>query len=568
MSIVKSFVPVSLRGYQRSWLTGDLIAGATLAAVAIPETMGYTSIAQTPIVTGLYTVIFPTMLFVLLGSSRLLVVGADSATAALLAAGLGAAAISGVTPGSQQWLAYCSVIALMCGGLLIIARVFRLGFLGDFLSASVLVGFLTGVGVQVFSGQIPDMLGVPKGSGTWIEQQWTMITSIPDLNWPTFAFALGTLAIILGCKRFVPKVPGAIVAVILSIIISAAVDAEADGVAMVGAVQGGFPPIGLPEGISMSDIADNMATLTAIAFSCFVLIIAQSAATSRSFAMKHGQPVDINRDIVGLSASNFAAGLSGTFVVNGSPTKTQILDEQKGRTQLANLTMSLIVLLVVLFFTGLLADMPKAVLGAIVFLIGVDLVDIKGLRLIAAVRKGEFVIAVITAIVVCAVGVEQGIILAIVVSILYIIKRQYTPNDYLVGVSKDGEPTYLPPTPGTQSAPGLIIFRYDSELFYANANRFVDDVEALIGAAPDPVEWLILDASSLDDVDYSAGKALQGLLDYLEARSITPVLARVDTSLLATLQKYGIDKRIGTDHIFGNLIDAYNAFEARAQPKA
>ena len=223
MSIVKSFVPVSLRGYQRSWLTGDLIAGATLAAVAIPETMGYTSIAQTPIVTGLYTVIFPTMLFVLLGSSRLLVVGADSATAALLAAGLGAAAISGVTPGSQQWLAYCSVIALMCGGLLIIARVFRLGFLGDFLSASVLVGFLTGVGVQVFSGQIPDMLGVPKGSGTWIEQQWTMITSIPDLNWPTFAFALGTLAIILGCKRFVPKVPGAIVAVILSIIISAAI---------------------------------------------------------------------------------------------------------------------------------------------------------------------------------------------------------------------------------------------------------------------------------------------------------------------------------------------------------
>ena len=566
MSLATNLVPVSMRGYQKSWFAGDIIAGATLAAVAIPETMGYTSIAQTPIVTGLYTVIFPTMLFVLLGSSRLLVVGADSATAALLAAGLGAAAIPGVTPGSQQWLGYCGVIALMCGALLVIARIFRLGFLGDFLSASVLVGFLTGVGVQVFSGQIPDMLGVPKGTGTWFEQQWTMITSITDLNWPTFAFALGTLAIILGFKRGLPKVPGAIIAVVLSIIISAAVNADADGVAIVGPVQGGFPPIGLPEGVTMSGVSANMATLIAIAFSCFVLIIAQSAATSRSFAMKHGQPVDINRDIVGLSGANFAAGLSGTFVVNGSPTKTQILDEQKGRTQLANLTMAVIVLLVVLFFTGLLADMPKSVLAAIVFLIGVDLVDIAGLKLIARVRTSEFVIAVVTAVVVCAVGVEQGIILAIVVSILNIIRRQYRPRDYVVDVSSAGEPTFLAATPGTQSAPGLIIFRYDSELFYANANSFVDDVEKLIASAPDPVEWLIIDASSLDDVDYSAGKSLNGLLDLLAARKVTPVLARVDTSLLETLSKYGIDSRIGTEHIYGNLIDAYNAFEAR--PKA
>lgn len=563
---VKSLIPLSLRGYQKSWFSGDLIAGATLAAVAIPECMGYTSIAQTPIVTGLYTVIFPTMLFVLLGSSRLLVVGADSATAALLAAGLGAAGIAGVTPGSQEWLAYCSVIALMCGFLLILARVLRLGFLGDFLSASVLVGFLTGVGVQVFTGQIPDMLGIPKGTGSWLQQQWTMLTSLGDISWPTFAFALGTLAIILGFKRFLPKVPGAIVAVVLSIIISAAIDAQADGVAIVGAVQGGFPPIGLPAGITLSDVTSNMATLVAIAFSCFVLIIAQSAATSRSFAMKHGQPVDVNRDIVGLSGASFAAGLSGTFVVNGSPTKTQILDEQKGRTQLANLTMSLIVLLVVLFFTGLLADMPKAVLGAIVFLIGVDLVDVLGLRIIGRSRRGEFIIAVLTAVVVCAVGVEQGIILAIVISILNIIRRQYSPKDFVVGMNAQGQPTYTKAAAGVQSAPGLIVFRYDAELFYANANRFVDEVEALIEKAPVPVEWLVIDAGSLDDVDYSAGKSLGGLLDYLNARNITPALARADTALVATLKSYGIDSRISPDHLFGNLTDAFAAFENREKP--
>src|SRR6476661_5249332 len=195
-------VPVGLRGYQRAWLTRDCVAGLTLAAVAIPETMGYTSIAQVPVVTGLYTVLFPPLVFALLGSSRLLVVGADSATAAILAAGLAALGIAGLTPDSPQWLAMASLAALVCGGMLLIARLLKLGFLGDFLSASVLVGFLTGVGIQVFSGQIPDMLGIPKGSGNWLEQQWSTITHIGAANLWTVAFAVGALVIIIGFKRF------------------------------------------------------------------------------------------------------------------------------------------------------------------------------------------------------------------------------------------------------------------------------------------------------------------------------------------------------------------------------
>jgi MFS superfamily sulfate permease-like transporter len=306
-----------------------------------------------------------------------------------------------------------------------------------------------------------------------------------------------------------------------------------------------------------------MADVVGIAFSCFILIIAQSAATSRSFAMKHGDRVDVNRDILGLSGSNLAAGLSGTFVVNGSPTKTQILDGQKGKTQVANLTMALIALLFTLFFTGLLTNMPKAVLGAIVFLIGVDLIDITGLKRIASRRKSEFVIAVITAVVVCAVGVEQGIILAIAISILEIIRRQYRPKDFVVSISPTGEPSYVASGPGVQSQAGLIVFRYDAELFYANANSFVDDVERLIDTAPSPVEWLILDASSLDDIDYSAGIALAGLLDFLAARNITFALARADSSLTTTLQKYGLSSRIPSDHLYGNLSDAVQAFDAR-----
>ena len=372
MSALARFTPESLRGYQRSWLSGDLIAGVTLAAVAIPETMGYTSIAQTPVVTGLYTVIFPTIVFALLGSSRLLVVGADSATAAIMAAGLASLGIAGLVPNSAEWVAYSSLVALVCGGLLILARLLKLGFLGDFLSASVLIGFLTGVGIQVLTGQIPEMLGIPKGSGNWFYQQWHTITHVGDTNGWTAAFAAGAIVIIVGFKRFAPVVPGAVIAVILSIILSNALDATTHGVSVIGPVKGGFPPVGLPKGITWSDIP----TVLAISLSCFVLIIAQSAATSRSFAMKHEQRVDVNRDIVGLSGASLAAGLTGTFVVNGSPTKTEILDEQHGRTQLANVTMSLVVLIVVLFLTGLLTNMPKAVLAAIVFLIGLGLVDI------------------------------------------------------------------------------------------------------------------------------------------------------------------------------------------------
>jgi len=552
------FIPMALRGYHRSWLSTDIVAGATLAAVAIPECMGYTSIAQTPVVTGLYTVIFPTVVFALLGCSRLLVVGADSATAAILAAGLASLGIAGLTPNTAQWVAYCGAIALITGVLLLVARLLRLGFIGDFLSASVLIGFLTGVGVQVLTGQIPSMLGIPKGTGGWLSQQWHTITSLGSTQWETFAFAAGTLVVILGFKRFLPKVPGAIVAVVLSIVISAVSNASAHGVSVVGAVTGGFPPVGVPKGVSWS----NLGGMTTIAISCLVLIVAQSAATSRSFAMKHGDPVDVNRDIVGLGGANLAAGFTGTFVVNGSPTKTQILDGQKGKTQVANLTMSAIVLLVVLFFTKALTDMPKATLGAIVFLIGIDLVDIAGLSRIRRRRVDEFVIAVLTAVVVCAVGVEQGIILAIVVSLLELIRRQYQPKDFLVTLDDDGEPAYLKPAPGSQSAPGLLVFRFDAELFYANCNRFVDDIELLIDKAPDPVRWLVVDAGSISDVDFSAGISLGGLLDFAAARKITFALARADDSLLTTLTTYGLTERIGQGRLFGNLTDAVAAFEA------
>ena len=555
--------PESLKGYQRTWLRGDIVAGVTLAAVAIPETMGYATIAQMPVVTGLYTVIFPTLVFALLGASKLLVVGADSATAALMAAGLTGLAVTGLTPFSSEWVAWAGLVALVTGALLVLARLLRLGFIGDFLSASVLIGFLTGVGVQVLTGQIPGMLGVTKGTGTWLQQQWAWIQEVPDADWYTIGFSVLTLACIYGFKKWLPKIPGALVAIVASIIISSAIDAKSKGVAVIGAVQGGFPPLGLPSGITWSDAAQ----VIPLALSCVVLIIAQSAATSRSFAMKHADKVDVNRDIVGLSGANLAAGLSGTFVVNGSPTKTQILDEDHGRTQLANITMSAIVLLFVLFFTSVLQDMPSAVLAAIVFTIGVSLIDALGLKVVYRERYSEFVVAILTAVIVCAIGVEQGIIVAIIMSVIDLVRRQYSPDRFVVGVERDGQRGYEKPTPGTQSAPGLLVFRYDADLFYANANRMSDDVQQLMAGAPDPVRWLVLDCSVISDADYSAGVALNGLVDYVHGHDAVFSLAGADDSLVETFKAYGLFQRLHPSHVYGSVQDAIAAFEAsQSQP--
>jgi MFS superfamily sulfate permease-like transporter len=285
-----------------------------------------------------------------------------------------------------------------------------------------------------------------------------------------------------------------------------------------------LPPVGLPGGFTGSDVA----SATTIAFACFVLIIAQSAATSRSFAAKHGERVDINRDLVGLSGASLAAGLTGTFVVNGNPTKTEILDEQKGRTQVANMTMSAVALLFVVFLTSLLTNMPVAVLAGIVFMIGLGLIDVAGLRRIRSRRMDEFVIACVTAVVVFAIGVEQGIVLAIVLSLIEVVRRAYHPSDFVVGEGAADQLNYTAAAAGVQSRPGLVIFRFDAALFYANATQFTDDVKTVVEGAPTLVRWLVLDCSSVDDVDYSAGLELTHLITYAHQGQAELGLAHVD----------------------------------------
>ncbi|MFT4202236.1 SulP family inorganic anion transporter [Gordonia sp. (in: high G+C Gram-positive bacteria)] len=545
----------ALRGYRPAWLRADLLAGITLAAVAIPEAMGYSTIAGVPVSAGLYTLIVPTALFALLGASRLMVVGADSATAALLASGIAALGIAGLASGTPQWLAMTSIVALLCGALLLIAWILRLGFLGDFLSTAALTGFLAGVGVSVLLGQLPAILGLGHHEGRAWHRIPAFLRDLQHANPWAIGFAVVTVAALLLGQRFAPRFPTAVVVVAGSIALVWLAGLQ-DRLPVVGDLQAGLPRVRIPQGLTVSTAVQ----LLPLAAGCALVILAQSAATARSFAQRDGETADVNRDLLGLAAGNAGAAFTGTFVVNGSPTKTEFLADQHARTQVANLVLSASTLVVALFAGPALARLPHAVLGGIVALIAVRLIDVDELRAIWKVRRTEFVIAAATAATVLVFGVRDGIVLAVVASLIEIIRRQYRPEKFVVGIRGDGGREYVTAAPGAQSMPGLIVFRYDADLFYANAGRFTDDVIGLIRAAPDPVRWLVLDCSSIADVDYSAARELNGLIDFVHARGAHFVLAGADAELQQTLKEEGILALINADHVFHGVGSAVRAY--------
>jgi high affinity sulfate transporter 1 len=528
----------------------DVIAGVTLAALAIPEVMGYTSIAGMPVVTGLYTILLPIFAFALLGSSRHLVVGADSATAAVMAAGIGSLALAG----STQYVALAGLLALMAAALLLIARLIGLGFLADFLSRTVLIGFLTGVGIQVACGQVGGMLGIPEGKGVKINgheftgtigKLFSTLKNIDQLSWTTVAVSAGVLGVIVGLRIINRKIPGALIAVVGSIVISWAADLSSHGVATLGKLPGGLPSIGWPNNVTWSDVTALLGTAASI----FVLILAQSAATSRAYAAKYNDRFDENVDLVGLAGASAMAGLSGTFVVNGSPTKTQMVDGAGGRSQVAQVTTGLIVMIVLLFLTAPIQYMPKAVLASVVFLIGIELVDLAGMGRILHLRVDEFVVATLVAVTVVVVGVEQGIVLAIVASLISHLRRSYRPPTAVLQPVPGGPGFHsVAAKADARSAPGLVVYRFAGSLYYANADLFHQQVTAF-ATAEDPPAWVCLDLAAMPDIDYTGGETLRQVHRFLTEHHVHMVIAEPMQQVCIVLDRYDLTRVIGPSSI-------------------
>ena len=551
LPILQGILPVN-----RSQVMTDILAGVTLAALAIPEVMGYTKISGTPVVTGLYTILIPLILYALFGASRHLVVGADSATAAILAGSLAGIA----TPGSAEWLALAGTLALLAAAFLFLASLARLGFLADFLSRTVLVGFLSGVGIQVCAGEIPGMFGLPGGGHGAIRHLIADTQQIGRANPADVVISIAVLVVIVGSRKLSKMIPGALIAVIGAIIATWFFNLESHGVHVLGPIQGGLPKLGLPESIGDWTL---LRKLLPPAFAMFVVILAQSAATSRAYATRESEDFNENVDLMGLCLANVGAGLSGTFVVNGSPTKTQIVESAGGHSQLSQLTTGLLVLIVLLFLTGPLAYLPTAVLSTIVFLIGVELIDAKDMRRIFVARPWEFWVALATALAVVFAGVEQSILLAIVMSLVVHTRHGYLVNNMLlVPDEKNGLRQQRVSAP-EQVQPGLMIYRFMHNMYYANSHVLTGEVMELARGAPPPLVWFCIDAAAVNDVDFTAAESLRTLYSALAGKGVRLVFCELVDEVQEEFDRSQLTDLLGRDAFFPTPAAAVTAYGLR-----
>ncbi len=552
--------PILFRGmrpFNTARAIRDGLAGIELAAMSVPQALGYTRIAGMPAVTGFYTLLLPLLAFATFGASRYLVVAADSATAAILAG-----QVSGMAPvASARYVALAGLVALLTAGFLLVARLLRLGFLADFLSQTVLMGFLTGVGFQVGIAVLGEMLGVEVQSHRTVGQLAEVFRGLPQVHLPSLGLAALVVGGVLALGRFAPRVPGPLIAVAGAVAASANWDFAGHGIGILGPIAGGLPHLGLPN-VSWKDVEP----LISVSASCFLMIVAQSAATARVYAERSHQRLDENADLVGLSAANVAAALSGTFVVNGSPTQTAMVESSGGRSQAAHVATAAVVALVLLFLTGPLQYLPRCVLGAIVFLVAIGLVDLRGLRGIRRESPGEFALAVTTAAVVVLVGVEQGIVLAMVLSLLRIVRHSYRPHTAVLVEGEGGIWQLTPAVPGATSEPGLAVYRFGAALFYANAGRFSDEVRGLAGPSPSPLRWIVVDAGAITHVDYTAARVLRELQQDLARRGVELVFAHVESDLRPDLDRHHITELIGPNRIFDSLHEALAAYHSLTKP--
>jgi high affinity sulfate transporter 1 len=534
----------------------EVIAGLTLAAIAIPEVMGYTRIAGTPVVTGIYTILFPVIIFALFGASRHLVIGADSATAAILAHAI----IPLAAIGSPEYMSYVYLLSIMVGVLLLVCRLLRLGFIGKFLSRTVLAGFLAGIGVLVALGQLGGMLGIQATGDGLLAEFLNTLTQLSQTNLYAAAVAGATLAIIvvpglLGKKfAWLKKIPWPLIALAISIVVGSSLIRAGGNLPSVGSISGGLPHLMIPA-VSM----DKIMALLPAALTIVVVIITQSAATAYEFAGRHDESVDINADIVGLGLANISAGLSGTFIANGSPTKTQIADNAGGRSQLTNIVAAGMAVVVLLFLTGLLEYLPVATLSALVFVIGIKLIDIRRIKQIYVQKRDEFYIAIITAGVVVAFGAARGIVFAIILALIKHIYHSCKPKNSLMVPARlpDGHIiwSWQPLSSRLQAHPGLIVYHFAAPIYYANAETLVKEVLALAHDIPE-LKVLLLDFSTVSDVDYTGGETLIRLYKKLKAKNISLHLTQVENRVMSQLKAYGLVDTVGKQHIHHDITSA------------
>lgn len=549
---------IQLRGYQRCWLGGDVLAGITVAAYLVPQVMAYAELAGLPPVAGLWAIMPPLAIYAVLGSSRQLSVGPESTTA-LMAATVVAPLAAG-NPGRYAELA--AALAVVVGLLSVVAWALRLGFVADLLSQPILVGYLAGVAVIMMVGQLGKISGVPVKGDTLGAELASFIRGLDQLQAGTLLLGLATLLFLFAVQWQFPRVPGPLLAVLLATAVVAVFDLEAHGIAVIGPVPAGLPRPSLP-------LLGDFSKLLLPAVGVLLVGYTDNVLTARAFAARGGYEVDANQDLLALGAANVGAGVFQGFPISSSGSRTAIGAASGSRTQLYSLIALASVIGVLLFLRPVLAHFPSAALGAIVIYAAVRLIDVAGFRRLAAFRRSELLLAVAACAGVLVFDILYGILIAIALSIIDLLARVARPHDAILGrVPGLAGMHDVNDYPTAQLIPGLVVYRYDAPLFFANAQDFKRRALASVAEHDGPVDWFVLNVEANVEVDITALDALDELRANLTSRGIVFALARVKQDLLDDLQASGLADKIGPQRLFPTLPTAAAAYEQwkRAHP--
>jgi SulP family sulfate permease len=543
-----------LRHYQRPWLRGDLLGGLTVTAYLVPQVMAYAAVAGLAPVVGLWATLGPLLVYALLGSSRQLSVGPESTTALMTAAAVGA-----MTAGDpDRYAAAAAALALAVGAVCVLGWLGRLGFVADLLSRPVLVGYLAGVAVLMVVSQLGKLTGMTVRGDTPLEQTGYVRTHLADVHGPSLVMALAVTASLLLAQRLRPRWPNPLLAMLLAAFVVWAFDLGSHGFATVGEIPRGLPAPGLPH-VGL----DALAQLALPAVGVAVVGYTDNVLTGRAFGARHHERVDANQEFLALGAANIAAGLTQGFPVSSSGSRTVIGDSLGARTQLYSLVALAGVLASMLLLGPVLAAFPYAALAGVVTYAAIRLVDVKELRRIARYRRSELMVSVVTTLGVLLLGVLAGIAVAVGLSILDVLRRVARPHDGILGYPPGVAGMHdIDDYPDAVRVPGLVVYRYDSPLFFANAEDFRRRAVTAVDDAPWPVEWLLLNAEANVDVDLTALDALEEVRAEMARRGIVFAMARVKQELREDLDATGFTARVGPDRFYMTLPTAVEAYVA------
>ena len=546
-----------LRSYRGAWLQKDLVAGLILTALLVPQGMAYAELAHLPAITGLYTSILCLVGYALLGPSKILVLGPDSSLGPMIAATI--IPLVGANGDPKRAVALASMLALLCGAITVLAGVARLGFVADLISKPTMIGYMNGLALTILVGQLPKLFGFSvKGDG-FLAELGGFVEGVAKGDTVTAALLIGVigLVVIVGLQRWLPRIPGVLVAVVLSILAASVFHLADHGVSLVGVLPRGFPPLTIPH-VRLAD----MGLLLGGALGIVLVSLTDTISTASAFAARTGDEVDGNREMIGIGAANIAAGFFQGFPVSTSGSRTAVAEQNGAKTQVTGLVGAVAITFMLVAVPGLLRNLPQPTLAAVVIAASVSLADIPATVRLFHVRRAEFALSMAAFLGVVFFGVLPGIGIAVALSIANVFRRAWWPYQTVLG-RVEGVPGYhdIRSYPHAEELPGCVIFRFDAPVFFANARTFREQIRRLARADPPP-SWIIVAAEPITDVDTTAADMLRDLDEDLNAEGISLVFAEMKDPVRREIEQYELTDTISPHHFFPTIGAAIAAFQA------